>query len=237
MMIEPRPLGPKSDTLPCRCKSWLIQQGCTSVDKLRPTTYFSSILRFVPKFQRTFILKLMCSEPIRWVIHVGPKCNRWKTAQHLGPPGDQTQTAGPKSDTLPCHCKSRLIQECCTSVDKLRSTTETQAVLAKCLMSLNGHLLRPWWDQSSLLLFHKIQCGAVSIEKDKYMTPAHSFKTTRSSHSAQYCRYQTHSDALKNSFLPWFPELFNTGIVCLLLWSIPRPQRSLGHSSFSQKHS
>ena len=41
-------------------------------------------------------------------------------------------------------------------------------------------------DQSSLLLFHKIHCGAVSIEKDKYMTPAHSLKTTRSSHSAQY---------------------------------------------------
>ena len=56
MMIEPRPPGPKSDTLPCRCKSWLIQQGCTSVDKLHPTTYSSSILRFVPKFQRTFIL-------------------------------------------------------------------------------------------------------------------------------------------------------------------------------------
>ena len=55
-------------------------------------------------------------------------------------------------------------------------------------------------DQSSLLLFHKIHCGAVSIEKDKYMTPAHSSKTTRSSHRAQYCRFQTYSDALKNSF-------------------------------------
>ena len=37
-------------------------------------------------------------------------------------------------------------------------------------------------DQSSMLLFHKIHCRAVSIEKDKYMTPAHSLKTTRSSH-------------------------------------------------------
>ena len=46
-------------------------------------------------------------------------------------------------------------------------------------------------DQSFLLLFHKIHCGAVSIEKDKYMTPAHSLKTTRSSHSAQYRRHQT----------------------------------------------
>ena len=43
-------------------------------------------------------------------------------------------------------------------------------------------------DQSSLLLIHKIHCGAMSIEKDKYMTTAHSSKTTRSSHSVQYCR-------------------------------------------------
>ena len=89
-------------------------------------------------------------------------------------------------------------------------------------------------DQSSLLLFHKTHCGAVSIEKDKYMAPAHSSKTTRSSHSAQYCRHQTYSDAQKNSVSP---ELFHIGIVCLLLWPILRPQTSIGHSSFSQKHS
>ena len=57
-------------------------------------------------------------------------------------------------------------------------------------------------DRSSLLLFNKIHSGAVSIEKDKYLTPSHSLKSTRSSHSAQYCRYQTYSDALKNSFFP-----------------------------------
>ena len=57
-------------------------------------------------------------------------------------------------------------------------------------------------DKSSLLLVHKIHCGAVSIEKDKYMTPAHSLKTTRSSHNAQYRRHQTYSDALNNSFFP-----------------------------------
>ena len=89
-------------------------------------------------------------------------------------------------------------------------------------------------NQSSLLLFQKIHCGAVSIEKDKYMTPAHSLKTTRSSHSAQYRRHQTYSHALKNSFSP---ELFHIGIVCLLLWQIPSPQRSLGHSLFKQKFS
>ena len=57
-------------------------------------------------------------------------------------------------------------------------------------------------DRSSLLLFHKIHSGTVSIEKDMYLTPAHSLKSTRASHSAQYCRYQTYSDTLKNSFFP-----------------------------------
>ena len=57
-------------------------------------------------------------------------------------------------------------------------------------------------DQSSLLLFHKIHSGAVSVEKDKTLTHAHSLKSTKSSHRAQYCRYQTYSDALKNSFFP-----------------------------------
>ena len=57
-------------------------------------------------------------------------------------------------------------------------------------------------DRSFLLLLHMIHSGAVSIEKDKYLTPTHILKSTRASHSAQYCRYQTHSDALKNSFLP-----------------------------------
>ena len=51
-------------------------------------------------------------------------------------------------------------------------------------------------DRSSLLLFHKIHSGAVSIEeKDKHLTPAHSLNSTRASHSAQYCRYQTYSGA------------------------------------------
>ena len=57
-------------------------------------------------------------------------------------------------------------------------------------------------DWSSPLLFHKIHSGAVSIVKDKYLTPAYCLKSTRASHSAQYCRYQTYSDALKNPFSP-----------------------------------
>ena len=91
-------------------------------------------------------------------------------------------------------------------------------------------------DQSSLFLFHKIHCGAVFIEKDKYMTPAHLLKTTRSSHCAQYRRHQTYNDALKN--FPSPPsKLFHIGIVCLLLWPISSLQRSLGHSLLKQKFS
>ena len=74
-------------------------------------------------------------------------------------------------------------------------------------------------DRSSLHLFHKIHSGAVSIEKDKYLTPAHSLKSTRTSHSAQDCRYQTYSDSLNYSFSP---ELFHSGMVFLLRWSISR---------------
>ena len=60
--------------------------------------------------------------------------------------------------------------------------------------------------------------------------PIVNLKSARSSHSAQYCRYQTYSDALKNSFFPRTIPQWNS---LLLRWSIPRLLRSLGHSSFS----
>ena len=41
-----------------------------------------------------------------------------------------------------------------------------------------------------------------SFEIDNFMTRAQNSKTTRSSHSAQYCRYQTYSEALNDSFFP-----------------------------------
>ena len=55
-------------------------------------------------------------------------------------------------------------------------------------------------DQSSLLFLHKIHCGIMSIDKDKYLTPSQSTRSTRSSHNSQYYRPQTYSDALKYSF-------------------------------------
>ena len=106
--------------------------------------------------------------------------------------------------------------------------------LGEMLDELEWPSLEACRDWSPLLLFHKIHSGAVSIEKDKYLTPAHSLKSTRSSHSAQYCRYQTNSDALKNSF---FPNYATVEWSFSIRWSISRLLRSLGHSSFSQKHS
>ena len=103
---------------------------------------------------------------------------------------------------------------------------ETQVVWAKCLMSLNGHLLRPGGTSPPCFSFTRFIVEQCLLKKT-------SLKTTRSSHSAQYRRHQTYSDALKNSFPP--PQLFHIGIVCLLMWQIPSPQRSLGHSLLKQK--
>ena len=81
-------------------------------------------------------------------------------------------------------------------------------------------------DQSSLLFFHKIHCGTMSIDKDKYLTPS---KRTRS-----IGHHTTHSIAGPWLIvMPWsilFSQgLFLTGIVWLHLWSQLRPQRSSGH--------
>ena len=77
---------------------------------------------------------------------------------------------------------------------------ETQVVTAKCLTSLNCHLLRPGGTSPPCFSFTRFIVEQCILKK--YMTPAHSLKTTRSSHSAQYRRHQTYSDALKNSFFP-----------------------------------
>ena len=57
-------------------------------------------------------------------------------------------------------------------------------------------------EQSSLTFFYKIHSGTVSLDKDKYLTPAPNLQRTRASHDLQYTRYFVYSDALKNSFSP-----------------------------------
>ena len=91
-------------------------------------------------------------------------------------------------------------------------------------------------DRSSLLLFHMIHSDTVSIEKDKYLTPNHSLKSTRSSHnvSAQYCRYQTYSDALKNSFFRQTIQQWNS----LSYWVVnSQTTEEFRALLFGQKHS
>ena len=57
-------------------------------------------------------------------------------------------------------------------------------------------------EQSSLTFFYKIQSGTVSLDKDKYLTPAPSLRRARASHESQYTGYLAYSGALKNSFFP-----------------------------------
>ena len=57
-------------------------------------------------------------------------------------------------------------------------------------------------EQYSLAFFHKIHSGTVSLDKDKYLTPAPNIRSTRASHEFQYTRYIAYSEALKNSFFP-----------------------------------
>ena len=57
-------------------------------------------------------------------------------------------------------------------------------------------------EQSSLAFFYKIHSGTVSLDKDKYLTPAPNIRSTRASREFQYTRYLSYSEALKNSFFP-----------------------------------
>ena len=44
-------------------------------------------------------------------------------------------------------------------------------------------------ERSSLTFFYKIHSGTVSLDKDKYLTPAPNLQRTRASHDLQYTRY------------------------------------------------
>ena len=65
-------------------------------------------------------------------------------------------------------------------------------------------------EQSSLTFFYKIHSGTVSLDKDKYLTPAPNLRRTRASHESQYTRYFAYSDALKNSFSPRSIPMWNS---------------------------
>ena len=56
----------------------------------------------------------------------------------------------------------------------------------------------------------KIHSGTVSLDKDKYLTPAPNLHRTRASHDLQCTRYLAYSDALSNSFFPRTIPLWNS---------------------------
>ena len=65
-------------------------------------------------------------------------------------------------------------------------------------------------EQSSLAFSYKIHSGTVSLDKDKYLTPAQNIRSTRASHEFQYTRYLAYSEALKNSFFPRTIPVWNS---------------------------
>ena len=65
-------------------------------------------------------------------------------------------------------------------------------------------------ERSSLTFFYKIHSGTVSLDKDKYLTPAPNLRRTRASHESQYTRQFAYSDALKNSFSPRTIPVWNS---------------------------
>ena len=71
---------------------------------------------------------------------------------------------------------------------------EIKVVSAICWTNLNGPPLRTF--------FYKIHFGTVSLDKDKYLTPAPNNRRTRESNESQYTRYLAYSEAPKNSFFP-----------------------------------
>ena len=69
-------------------------------------------------------------------------------------------------------------------------------------------------EQSSLTSFYKIHSGTVSLDKDKYLTPAPNLQRTRPSR-VEYTSTQVHyifaySDAIKNFFFPRTIPMWNS---------------------------
>ena len=87
---------------------------------------------------------------------------------------------------------------------------EIQVVSAICWTNLSGHPFEARKEQSSLTFFYKIHSGTVSLDKDKYLTPAPNIRSTRASHESLYTRYLAYSEALKNSLFPRTVPVMNS---------------------------
>ena len=113
---------------------------------------------------------------------------------------------------------------------------KTQVVSAKCLMSLNGHLLTPGGT------------GPPCFSSTRFIVEQCLLRKTSIWPLLTVWELPGHHIVLntadtRHAVMAWTilfsPELFHIGIVCLHLWQMPSPQRSSGHSlleqNFSQK--
>ena len=96
-----------------------------------------------------------------------------------------------------------------TQIEKVEKVQRTAARLTcrrwrntssvgEMLDELEWPILESRRERSSLTFFYKIHSGTVSLDKDKYLTPAPNLRHTRASHESQYTRPFAYSDALKN---------------------------------------
>ena len=82
-------------------------------------------------------------------------------------------------------------------------------------------------EQSSLAFFYKIHSGTVSLDKDKYLTPAPNIRSTRAYREFQYTRYLAYSEALKNSFFPRTIRVWNSLPSSVVLSKTPEEFKAL----------
>ena len=85
-------------------------------------------------------------------------------------------------------------------------------------------------EQFSSTFFYKIHSGTVSLDKDKYLTPAPSIRKTRASHESQYTRYIAYSEALKNSFFSRTIPVWNSLPSSVVSCKTPEEFKALIHT-------
>ena len=121
---------------------------------------------------------------------------------------------------LPDNIRSpvRLFADDCVLYSNINSLTDSQ-ILQEDLNSLI-QWETDWQMKFNVAKFHSmmvpgtslamiIKYNTVSLDKDRYLTPAPNLRSTRASHDSQYTIYMAYSDALKNSFFPRTIPLWN----------------------------
>ena len=123
-----------------------------------------------------------------------------------------------KTKDSPLESMGQIISSRCPQVEKVKRTAarwtcrrwRNTSSVGDMLDELEWPSLEDRREQSSLAFFYKIHSGTVSLDKDKYLTPAPNIRSTRASHEFQYTRYLAYSEALKNSFFPRTIPVWNS---------------------------